>query len=352
MGEPVRSPRAPIQHSEGQHYTQSDRPDLEVLPGEGSTPPRAEEGDRIVLEDLDDEAGTVTSPEEAPTEKTEATLQREEETKDRAKADAQAKAEAELMDPTPLETKESGGAAEAEITPPPEEIKQPTYDLATASEVAAKPSTVDRIGAWLSGVAKKREANRAAREEAAFQKLDARLAAEVEADRNAEQVRQQAAEVANQKYAAERIQPDREWQDMLVEFNILPRDPDAEQREPWDERPEMPDTNWEKEPDPLDPETRKAVEATKGVLRRGWEAMRKRIKSAFEEPDIEANVDNDEPAPTRLNERRVWGASITLGVIGAFAFNALLSYQMESFKKNVEDYLNTAPNLAVMQGSK
>lgn len=329
-------------------------PQLDVIQGSGTTPPRAETGGRVVLEDTADDVATVIdSAEDAPTDKTGMTLQREAQTTTTAAAEAEARAYRDLADPTvPVEPSSGSTSDRMRIIPPPEAIKPPSYDLGKAAEEAAKPSTRDRIGNWLSGtkfggalktgreaiaaIQAKREAARAARDEAAFQKLDAKLAAEIEADKKAE---------------AERQQTESDWQTTFAELGIMPRDPDAETRQPWDEQPSN-EPVWDEKP-PVDKNLEKALNAAREVLNIGWEAIRQRVNAVFEEPvpqEVAEDgsvipLDEDQPA-TRLNERRIWGASVTFGVLGAFAMSALLIHQMKGFRKDLDDYIQYQVNQA------
>jgi hypothetical protein len=92
------------------------------------------------------------------------------------------------------------------------------------------------------------------------------------------------------------------------------------------------------------------------VLNEGWDVIRDRVNSVFEEtmPADEAAIDprgeqstpsESGAAKTRVNERRVWGTSITFGVVGAFALAGMLAHQMEGFQSNVKGYIESQQTL-------
>lgn len=93
--------------------------------------------------------------------------------------------------------------------------------------------------------------------------------------------------------------------------DIMHRDPEAELPQPSDEQP------------PENKELNKVVEVARTVLTRGWEALRTRVNRLFADKGDE------------VNDRRVFGTSAVLGVVGAFAMAGLLAHQMEDFSGNV-----------------
>lgn len=279
MGEPVK--KMIIDGSRASRpQADSGRPKLEAIPG-GSADARSK---RVPLEVMDDaETVRVEEAETAPTEQmfNKATA--------REDMSAAIDAMAEKAETAPTE-KSSGRTVE--VTPPPA-VEQ--FDLGEQVKQAADAALQARIDAWIEAPAK------AAAEAAAV------------------------ADAASDKIM-------NEW---FVAEGIMPRDPDAEVRQPWDEQPGN-EPVWDEKP-PENKELNKTLEVARTVLTRGWEALRTRVNRLFE--------DND----GNINDRRVFGTSAVLGVVGAFAMAGLLAHQMEGFQKNVESYLASQSNVPSME---
>ncbi|EKE01663.1 MAG: hypothetical protein ACD_21C00078G0002 [uncultured bacterium] len=280
MGEPAFKREASIQHSEGRSAAAA-KPELGAVTG-GNISPRGERVSLDVMENnatlraediATDTAENATTDKNLEVKASEAPTTDENPTVETSFGVPDKASEAVTVEDVSTVIEGAEDLNAVEFTPPPV-IEAPNFDLPAATTEAVKPATLDAVDQWMSG----------------------RTTFDI----------------------------------ALKSLEIMPQGEPP--REPWDEQPETPDVMTE-EPS-IDPETRKALEAATKLLSRGWDVLRRRINSMFEDK------------AGKVNDRRVFGASAMLGVVGAFALSGLLAHQMEGFQKNVENYLLSQNHLS------